>query len=265
MKRFLVTALILAALWAAPVHAQHSAEDAMILIHGLGSSADVWDQMLPDLSRAYHVWTWEMPGHGRTTPIPNASVETFTAELRRYVEENAIRRPTLVGHGIGGMIALQYAFDHPTEVGRVIVIDAAARQLADLEQKTYVAKQLASNYDRFIANYFQQLCPDEAITDRIIDQALRTDQITLTQLLISTFDYDLTDEIERQSVPILLIGSVLLFPSQESIPGRLAQMGFGKARSISYKAMESVGHFVMLEQPRYTASVILAFGLGATE
>ena len=265
MKRFLVLALVLSALCAAPAVAQAGGEDAMILIHGLGSSADVWDQMVPDLSRNYRVWTYELPGHGRTSPIPGASIETVAADLRRFVEENGIRRPVLVGHGLGGMIAMRYAFDHPTEVARVVVIDAAARQLADEEQKAYVAKQLTSNYDRFIASYFAQLCPDPAITDRIIDQALRTDQISLTQLLISTFDFDITSELERQAVPILLIGSVMLFPSRDSIPGRLDQMGFAKARSISYKVMESTGHFVMLEQPHYTASVILAFGLGTNE
>ena len=231
----------------------------MVLIHTIGSSADVWDDMLPLLQIGYRVWTFELPGHGHTRPIKNLTVQSAARELARFIHENGIGYPILVGHGMGGLIAMDYTFHHPDAVKRLIVIDAAPKQLATREQKERVAYQLLHHYDRFVAGYFQGMSPRKDIADRIVDQALRTDQISFTELLLSSFDFDLTDLLPRQSVPILVIGSATFFPDPDNARATLNQMGWDKARSIAFKTMPGCGTFVMLEQPTYTASVIIAF------
>ncbi len=231
----------------------------MVLIHTLGSSAAVWDDMLPLLQIGYKVWTFELPGHGRTPPIPNLTIPRAADELERFIHENGIGYPVLVGHGMGGLIAMEYTFRHPDAVRRLIVIDAAPKQLATREQKVRVADQLLHNYDHFVADYFLNMSPRRDIADKIVDQALRTDQISFTELLLSSFDFDLTEQLPKQSVPILVIGSGTFFPDPTNARLTLNQMGWDKARTISFKTMPHTGTFVMLEQPTYTASVVIAF------
>ena len=58
-----------------------------------------------------------------------------------------------------------------------------------------------------------------------------------------------------------VIGSQMLFPDGVKQADRLGEMGYAGARTISFKRMEYTGHFVMLEQPDYLASVLAAFAL----
>jgi len=237
---------------------RHSAYD-MVLIHGLGSSAAVWDDMIPTLQNFFNVWVYEMPGHGATAPISDTSVASFAADLGDYIAEHDIRDPALVGHGLGAMLAMTYAFEHPADLSRLVIIDAAPKQLASQEQKAAIARQLADNYERFIAGYFLNMSPREEVSQKLVDQALRTDVATVQQLMMSSFDFDLSEELPRQSIPILLIGSAMMFPDPTLAREQLNQMGFGSARAIQFKTMPEVGHFMMLEQPGYLASVIVAF------
>jgi len=231
----------------------------LVFIHGLGSSAAVWEQTTPILQAAFRVWLFELPGHGSTQPIAHPTIETVAGKLGDFIQENEIVYPTLVGHALGGLIAMRYTFDHPADVDRLIVIDAAPKQLAGPEQKVYVSEQLLNNYDRFVATQFLRMSLREDIADRVVDQALRTDSASFISLLMSGFDFDLTEELPRQAVPILVVGSNFLFPDPELARERLDDLGFGKARTISFKHVSGVGHFVMLERPIYLASVILTF------
>lgn len=238
-------------------------EFEMVLIHGLGSKAAVWDQVKPYLMGTFKVRVFEMSGHGSTQPVMDPTLESETDRLEAFIADEGLVYPTLVGHGMGGMIALNYSIRHPADVHRLIVMDTAPKQLASIEEKTEVAKQLATNYDEFVASRFMNISPDKAITDDIIDTALRTDSASFISLLMSSFDYDVTGDLYTMSVPMLVIGSELMFPGADSSQHLLEHYGFGSAKSLSFKRMGKTGHFMMLERPIHTASVLLAFGVTA--
>ena len=234
-------------------------EREMVLIHGLGSDAEVWTPMVAILSRAYRVRLYELPGHGRTQPAPHLTIVSAAADLERFLKERDIVQPVLVGHAMGGLIAMRYAFDHPADIKRLVLIDAAPKQLATPEQKAQIADRLLTDYDRFVAETYARMSPDPEITRRIVDRALKTDRPSFTSLLMSSFAFDLTEELPRQAVPILLVGSALLLPSDQNIPAQLDALGYTNARTISFKRIDRTGHFVMLEQPDFLASVIVAW------
>jgi len=233
----------------------------MVLIHGLGSSAEAWHKLTPFLAAGFNLSTYELPGHGHTPVIPNLSIESASRDLARFIEDNALEEPILVGHGIGGMIAMNYAFRFANDVRRLIIIDAAPMQLASTEQKGHVAQRLMDDYDQFVAESFLGLSPMEKVTDLIVDQALRTDRVSFTQLLMSSFDFDLRDELAYQTVPILVIGSATMFPSFDHPLDYLDSIGYANAQTIAYKLMPETGHFVMLEQPILVANTIIAYSV----
>ncbi len=238
-------------------------EHEMILIHGLGGDADIWDDCLPYLKGTFKVWTFELAGHGRTRPIPSPTIKKEVERLGAFIKDQGITYPTLVGHAMGGMIALQYTIDHPADVGRLIVLDAAPLQLASQEQKAAVGVELANDYDKFVYSRFINMTPNQEITERIVDTALRTDSATFISLLMSSFDFDVSDQLYSMPVPMLVVGSELMFPGKDQSKHQLEHYGFGKARSLSFKRMGGTGHFMMLERPVYLASVLLAFGVSA--
>ncbi len=235
----------------------------MVFIHGLGSSAKVWDGLVPYLSGTFKVAVFELAGHGQTQPIADPTIDKEVARLEAFIKEQGFAYPTLVGHGLGGMIALQYSLAHPVDVHRLIMMDSAPMQLASTQQKKDVAEKLLNNYDRFVAGRYSVMSPDADITDQVMDTALKTDSATFVSLLMNSFDFDVTDQLRILTVPMLIIGSELLFPHPDNTRAILEQIGFGNARSISFKRLGQTGHFMMLERPVYTASVVRTYGMDA--
>ncbi len=241
-----------------PGEREDRGEREIVLIHALGSSAAEWDEVVPILSRGYHVWAYELPGHGTTPPIHNLTISSACEDLGRYLKRHDIVRPVLVGHAMGGLIAMQYAFQHPADVKKLILIDAAPKQLATDQQKEVVTDALLHDYDRFVAGMHLNMTPSPQINRRLVDQALKTDRASFSSLLMSSFRFDLTREMAKQAVPILVIGSQMFFPaaSPDSTRAAMDRMGFGAARTISFKRLEQTGHYPMLEQPDFLASII---------
>jgi len=235
----------------------------MVLIHGLGSNTEIWDGMVPYLSGSFKVATFELAGHGQTQPIADDNISKEVARLEAFIKEQGFAYPTIVGHGMGGMVALQYTMKHPADVFRIIMMDAAPVQLATPEQKKEVTEELLNNYDHFVAQRYSYMSPDPDITDQIVDSALKTDRPTFVSLLLSSFDFDMTENLNTLSVPMLVIGSELLFPDPDQTKVILNQIGFGKARAISFKRLGQTGHFMMLERPLYVGSIIRTYGMDA--
>jgi pimeloyl-ACP methyl ester carboxylesterase len=264
-------ALVAACSSAAPATAQEAAAPApqsapsyeIVLVHDIGSNAAVWDEITPFLQRTFAVWSFELAGHGKTPPVEHPSIETEVARLSAYIAAEGVTYPTLVGHGVGGMIALRYALDHPAQIHRLILIDTAPKQLATRDQQIDMAAKLAGNYEETVALRYLNMSPLEDVTERVVDDALRTDSASFVSLLMSTNEFDVTSELPGLSVPMLVIGSELMFPSGIDSREVLGHVGFVNARALAFKRIEGAGHFVMLERPVYTASVLLAFGVTA--
>jgi pimeloyl-ACP methyl ester carboxylesterase len=244
-----------------PPRAKTSREQ-IVLIHGLGADATIWDGVKPYLAGTADVWVYELHGHGKTQPIPDPTIAKEAAALREFLTDNNVAYPTLVGHGMGGLIAMRYAFDHPADIHRLIVIDAAPRQLATTEEKVNIANALVTDYDRFVASRYSRYTPDESLVHRIVDLALRTHQATFVSLLMSSFDFDMTEELPHQTVPILVVGSEMLFPAGADVQVMLDHLGYDRARNVAFKRIEGSGHYVMLERTVYTAHVLLSYAVG---
>jgi 3-oxoadipate enol-lactonase len=246
-----------------PEYIEDQGDFEMVLIHGLGANNEIWESISPYLMGTFKVWTFELAGHGTTQPTLDPSIDSESKRLAEFLKEEGIVYPTLVGHGMGGMIALQYAIDHPADVHRLIMMDSAPMQLASAEQKNLIGQAILEDYDRFVAGRYMNMSFEPDITEVVLEMALRTHSPTFVSLLMSSFDYDVTDELGRLSVPLLVIGSEMMFPSAESCRPLLKTIGFQKAKSLSFKRMGKTGHYMMMEQPVFLASVLLAFGVTA--
>jgi pimeloyl-ACP methyl ester carboxylesterase len=234
-------------------------ENEVVLIHGLGADASVWDNVSGLLHNSMHVVTYELHGHGSTPPLESPTIAAEAAALGDWLRANDLPYPTLVGHGLGGMIALQFALDHPADVRRVVLIDATPRQLASPQEKEALAKSLLEDYDHFIANRYFMVSKDDKIAHKAVDMALRTDSTTLASLLLSTFGWDVSKRLAGFSVPMLIVGSDNFLPEPGNERATLASYGFGPSRTLHFKRLAGTGHYVMLEQPGQLASLLLVY------
>ncbi|WP_235524009.1 alpha/beta fold hydrolase [Sphingomonas sp. Leaf33] len=99
----------------------------VILIPGLSSPRAVWDGVVPGLKAKHHVLTVQVNGFGGDDPRDNLKpgiLDGIVAELDSHIRDRKIASPAVVGHSMGGLVAMMLAVRHPDSAGRVMVVDA---------------------------------------------------------------------------------------------------------------------------------------------
>jgi pimeloyl-ACP methyl ester carboxylesterase len=101
-------------------------EERLVLLHGLSGSARWWRRNVPALARRYRVVLPELLGFGGS-PAPERlpPVDETADVLDRWMEALRLDRVHLVGHSMGGQIAIHFAARHPTRLDRLVLVDAA--------------------------------------------------------------------------------------------------------------------------------------------
>ncbi|KAK0359582.1 hypothetical protein LTR94_030747, partial [Friedmanniomyces endolithicus] len=151
---FIAAALLLAA---APAlaqdgHVNHAAHDAahasfasdrlsvrvdgpegapdLILIPGLSSSPDIWQGTVDHLTGRYRVHRIHVAGFAGAAPQANAQGDApqpvgapVAEEIARYIREQHLNKPAVVGHSMGGTMGMMLAARHPELVGKLMVVD----------------------------------------------------------------------------------------------------------------------------------------------
>jgi 4,5:9,10-diseco-3-hydroxy-5,9,17-trioxoandrosta-1(10),2-diene-4-oate hydrolase len=98
----------------------------VILIHGLGASADIWRYNVEALAEQHRVYVPDVIGFGRSDkPGPSFSPFDYTPFLDDFLNILNIERASLVGQSLGGAIALHYALQFPQKVSKLVLVDSA--------------------------------------------------------------------------------------------------------------------------------------------
>jgi pimeloyl-ACP methyl ester carboxylesterase len=97
----------------------------ILLIHGITSDSTVWDRVAPGLARSHTVIAPDLPGHGRSDkPKGDYSLGAHACWLRDLLLALGHQRATLVGHSLGGGIAMQFSYQFPEMCERLVLVDS---------------------------------------------------------------------------------------------------------------------------------------------
>jgi len=95
----------------------------VLLVHGVAGSRHNWDAVIPQLAERFRVVALDLPGHGESEkPRGDYSLGAYATVLRDLLEVLGYRRATLVGHSLGGGIAMQFAYQFPDRCERLILV-----------------------------------------------------------------------------------------------------------------------------------------------
>ena len=98
---------------------------ALLLIHGIGDSSATWVDLIPGLARRYTVIAPDLLGHGASDkPRADYSVAAYANGMRDLLGVLGIDRATLVGHSLGGGVAMQFAYQFPERTERLVLVGA---------------------------------------------------------------------------------------------------------------------------------------------
>jgi pimeloyl-ACP methyl ester carboxylesterase len=229
-------------------HAEGRGEPALVFIHGWSCDRSHWAEQVARFSAERQVITLDLAGHGESGRERQVwTVESLAADVRAVVLALDLRRVVLIGHSLGGPVAIEAAGRMPERVVSVIGVDA----LHDVERKSDPAqiqalverweKDFAGTAEKFVDFLLPQGC-DPAIRERLRAQFAAAPRDVALALLRAQFDYDLPVALERVHVPIRAINTTL--PSNVEAGRRHA----AEFAVVDLAALQ-LGHFPMLTAP----------------
>ncbi|MDP3802747.1 alpha/beta fold hydrolase [Brevundimonas sp.] len=249
----------------------------LILIPGLASTAEVWRGVADRLAGQRRLHLVSLRGFGDLAPEANASGAVLGAaagEVRRYIAEQRLDRPAIIGHSMGGQIGLRVAADAGDRVGRLMVVDSSPFFAALISPQAHVGDvepiaQLAYQAVQFLG--------DEALRTRGRSMGLELggatdavfssigwqggDRRVLAQSLYEVMTIDL-----RRRLPDIVAPVTVVYgwnPDQNS-PRARADSLFREAyarlrRPATFERIEGAEHMVMIDQPRRFLAAVERF------
>jgi 3-oxoadipate enol-lactonase len=128
---------------------ERGAGPTVVLLHGWGQNIDAWTYVEELLPRHVHVLAIDLPGHGRSTPMPDGYTTTDVVRtVARTVAHLDLREAVVVGHSFGGIVAQQLAIDYDDiitkHVAGLILVSTTARGALTDARSRVLAKLLSS-------------------------------------------------------------------------------------------------------------------------
>jgi pimeloyl-ACP methyl ester carboxylesterase len=231
----------------------------VILIPGLTASRDVWRSTIAAIP-GYRYHLVQVAGFSGLPARGNARgpvVAPLAEELASYIESRHLDRPVLIGHSMGGTLALMIAERHPALVGKVMVVDmlpapagllgstaAGLGGLADL----ITAFTGEDGSRRIVETAMRYFAPDPVA-------ARRSDPDVVARAATELARIDLGPGLGRISVPLTVVYASL-DPSQDRVADQRYRVGYAGARGVKLQRIGPSSHMIMFDQPAaFTAAV----------
>src|SRR5262249_21387662 len=96
---------------------------AMILVPGLSCPGEVWDSTVAHYQDRYEMHVLSIAGFAGVPRVPGAMLTPIREALAQYIRAHRLEKPVILGHSLGGFVALDLAAHHPDLPGPLVIVD----------------------------------------------------------------------------------------------------------------------------------------------
>ena len=195
-----------------------NSKETILFIPGFASSAAVYDITVNKLKNKYTCYQLTMPGFAGVEAKEKASFNLWKEQIANFIQQEKIEKPIVIGHSMGGGLALALAADYPDLIAKVIVIDALPC-LAALSNPSFEAeenldcsaniKQITSMSDEAFKqmqeNASRQMTTQPEKAEEILKWSLASNRTTFAKMYCDFYNTDLRDQIANIQIPVYVL------------------------------------------------------------
>lgn len=100
----------------------------LIVLHGLFGASDNWMSISKTLGNDFHVYLIDQRNHGQSPNTPEFDYTTMVDDIKKFIISKNLKQPIVLGHSMGGKVAMQLAASYPELISKLIVADISPRQ-----------------------------------------------------------------------------------------------------------------------------------------
>ncbi|MFZ1784875.1 MAG: alpha/beta hydrolase [Ferruginibacter sp.] len=228
---------------------------SIIFIPGFASSGEVWNDTKAGYEKDHTCYTLTMAGFAGITAQPGATFTNWETGIAGYIKENNIKNPVLIGHSMGGGLALAIAADYPELVKTIIVVDALpclpalnnpAFKAADKPDCSAITGQITAASDEQFSQ-IQKMSIARLVTDTskqilVAGWGLKSDRKTFAEMYCDFSNTDLREKIKNITCPAL----ILLEADFKTIKPAIADQ-YKNLKTATLQYADKGQHFIMYD------------------
>lgn len=242
-------------------------KQAIIFIPGFVCSGDVWKETVIALENDYTCYVLTMPGFAGICPEKNPSFERWNMQISEFIKNEKIEKPIIVGHSMGGGLALAIAADFPYLLKKIVVVDTLPclmaltnlqfkpasdyncsdmiNQITTMDQEAFIQMQKMS---------VASLTVDSSKFDEIVNWSVTSDRKTFAQMYCDFSNIDLRERIKSIRVPSL----ILLEPNFKNIETAIVSQ-YKNLPTIQLEYASKGLHFLMFDDKEWFMNQLSKF------
>jgi len=240
--------------------------EPIIILHGLFGTLDNWKTIATKLSESFLVYILDQRNHGKSPHTLEFSYQLMAQDLYEFMDHNWIQQATIIGHSMGGKVAMQFALEYPEMVNKLIVVDIAPQENEPGHEQIFNAMltldldnlESRKQADKFLSNKI----PSFAVRQFLLKNIARTKEggyqwkMNLPVIYENYHEVlaEITGEDPLEEPTLFLNGGQSDYVDATKIPGIKALF-----TDVQFATIEKAGHWVHAEAPDEFLSIVKQF------
>ncbi len=245
----------------------------MILIPGLASSGETWDSTIARYKDRYECHVLTLAGFAGVPRIPAPMLDKVRDDLAAYIRDKKLVKPVIVGHSLGGFLALDLASKYPALPGKLIIVDSYP-SLAAIYQPD-ITKELAKSQSAMTRQYMtstprseqaasaqiRPMVTKDSDFDRIMGWGRASDYSAIVDAMVEMYGGDLRDDIAAIHSPTLVLATWIGFKEYTDRAKTEANLHrqYSKLEGVDIRITDTSRHFIMYDEPQWFFTQIDGF------
>ncbi len=248
----------------------------VLLIPGLASSGAVWDATASHLEKHFRLHIIQVAGFAGAPPQANAQgpvLQPTVDAIDAYIKTNKLQAPRVIGHSLGGLMGGMLAYQHPEDVGGLMIVDslpffgalfgmkdtaAATPQAAAMRDNTLAQTQ--DDYAKSETAFMRSLVKSPNGCKLATKWAVASDKSAVARTMYEALTTDIRSQLHKIKTPVTILHA---WDSQTGIPqaaaDRLYQENYAALPNKTIVRIDDSFHFIMLDQPDTFAAQVDIF------
>ncbi|GEO03026.1 alpha/beta hydrolase [Adhaeribacter aerolatus] len=239
----------------------------LVILHGLFGLSDNWQTLAKYLSQQYRVFLVDLRNHGRSPHSTEFNYNLMAEDLHTFMQDLQLAEAAIMGHSMGGKVAMEFALTYPNLVTRLIVVDIAPRPypvhhqdiIDALNSVNIAGVKTRGEIDQALAQYI----PEEEVRLFLSKNLYRTEENTFAwRMNLASIEANI-EEVGKETQSDTTYTKPVLF-----IKG--ARSGYIKPQydtepihklfpAAQIKTVENAGHWVHAEAPQEVFNLVTEF------